>query len=47
VAHKLDVIRDFDVVIVMGDGAVVEIGNPDELLAKPSALRTLWDHQGL
>jgi ATP-binding cassette, subfamily C (CFTR/MRP), member 1 len=34
VAHRLETIRDADTILVMDKGKVVEVGNPDELLAK-------------
>ena len=35
VAHRISTIIDSDLVLVMGDGHVVEAGTPAELLAKP------------
>ncbi|KAK6200636.1 hypothetical protein LQW54_009679 [Pestalotiopsis sp. IQ-011] len=34
IAHRLDTIRDSDVVVVLNKGKVVEVGAPDDLLAK-------------
>ena len=34
VAHRLDTIRNADMILVMDKGKVVELGTPDELLAK-------------
>jgi ATP-binding cassette, subfamily C (CFTR/MRP), member 1 len=34
IAHRLDTIRDADTILVMDKGKVVEVGTPDELLAK-------------
>jgi len=34
VAHRLETIRDFDKVVVMESGGIVEDGHPDELLRK-------------
>lgn len=34
VAHRLDTVLDCDLVVVMEDGRVVEIGEPNELLRK-------------
>jgi ATP-binding cassette subfamily C (CFTR/MRP) protein 1 len=34
IAHRLDTIRDADTILVMDKGKVVEVGAPDELLAK-------------
>ncbi|KAJ3546303.1 hypothetical protein NM208_g2067 [Fusarium decemcellulare] len=45
VAHRLDQVTDFDVAVVMGDGKIIEIGDPEELLGRDSALRKLR-HQG-
>src|SRR5699024_5581749 len=48
VAHRLELVRDCDVVVVMAEGRVQESGPPDELLARPtSAFRALWESQGL
>lgn len=47
VAHRLEIVRDFDVVVVMGQGKVVETGSPAELLSRPSELRRLWENHGL
>ncbi|KAJ6446792.1 ABC multidrug transporter [Purpureocillium lavendulum] len=48
VAHRLELVRDCDVVVVMADGRVQESGPPEELLARPtSAFRALWESQGL
>ncbi|KAM0491705.1 hypothetical protein ACHAP8_010479 [Fusarium lateritium] len=41
VAHRLDHVTDFDVVVVMKDGRIIETGNPRELLTRDSALKTL------
>ncbi|SMR54476.1 unnamed protein product [Zymoseptoria tritici ST99CH_1E4] len=44
VAHKLEVIGGYDMVIVVDQGKVIELGNPRELLIKddPSAFAALW-----
>lgn len=34
IAHRLDTIRDSDVIVVLNKGKVVEVGAPDDLLAK-------------
>lgn len=47
VAHRLEVVKDFDVVVVMGEGRVLEVGRPEVLLARESELRSLWRSQGL
>lgn len=43
IAHRLDSILDFDLVIVMKDGKVAECGSPRTLLMQPSEFRNLWD----
>lgn len=48
VAHHLDIVRNYDVIIVLGDGNLLEIGHPDELLAQPdSEFYSLWASRGL
>jgi ATP-binding cassette subfamily C (CFTR/MRP) protein 1 len=34
VAHRVDTIMDSDVVVMMNDGSVVEVGSPDDLLKR-------------
>lgn len=46
VAHQLNTIVDFDVVVVMDSGRVVEVGNPRELLESKSAFKELWEVHG-
>ncbi|KAF5553404.1 Canalicular multispecific organic anion transporter 2 [Fusarium napiforme] len=41
VSHRLDYVTDFDLVVVMKDGRVIETGDPKELLAQNSALKAL------
>ncbi|QPC67746.1 hypothetical protein HYE67_009977 [Fusarium culmorum] len=41
VTHRLDHATDFDVVVVMKDGRIVETGNPRDLLTQDSALKAL------
>ncbi|CAG9993921.1 unnamed protein product [Clonostachys byssicola] len=46
VVHRLETVRDFDLVIVMGHGEILETGSPEELLAQPSSeLRKLYDRK--
>ncbi|KAH8599078.1 ABC transporter-like protein [Bisporella sp. PMI_857] len=45
VAHHLRTIRDFDKIVVLDQGRMIETGSPDELLARPSIFRELWDRQ--
>lgn len=48
VAHRLELVRGCDLVVVMSEGRVQEAGHPDELLGRPSsAFRALWESQGL
>lgn len=47
VLHRLDVVSEFDVVIVMGQGRVLEVGSPTELLAGRSELRSLVENKGI
>lgn len=46
VAHQLNTIVDFDVVVAMNSGRVVEVGKPRELLGSRSLFRELWDIHG-
>ncbi|KAK9415303.1 hypothetical protein SUNI508_02151 [Seiridium unicorne] len=43
VAHRLDTIADFDRVLVLDSGKVIEQGNPRDLLTRPSAFRSLYE----
>lgn len=43
IVHKLDLITDFDRVIVLDKGMIVEQGNPKELLRCPGSFKALWD----
>lgn len=46
VAHQLNTIVDFDIVVMMDSGRVVEVGNPRVLLESKSAFKELWDVHG-
>ncbi|KAL0937343.1 ABC multidrug transporter [Colletotrichum truncatum] len=46
VAHRLEAIVDYDVVVVMHEGKIVEVGNPRELLERPSRFKSLWVSRG-
>lgn len=47
IAHRLDTILDFDRIVVMEAGKIVEVGSPEALLKdKRSVFRTLYDEQG-
>ncbi|KAK7418553.1 hypothetical protein QQX98_003898 [Neonectria punicea] len=43
IAHRLDTISDFDCVVVMEKGHIVEAGKPGDLLASQSKFKALWD----
>jgi ATP-binding cassette, subfamily B, multidrug efflux pump len=45
IAHRLSTIRDADLILVMEDGAIVEQGNHDELLAADGAYAALYNSQ--
>lgn len=45
IAHRLSTIRDADVILVMEDGAIVETGTHDELLAAEGAYARLYRSQ--
>lgn len=46
VAHRLEIVKDYDVIIVMGAGDILEMGAPGELLSRPSsAFKSLWEQQ--
>lgn len=46
VAHRLETIRDLDLVVVMDKGRVAEVGNPRELRNKPGSLfGILWENR--
>jgi ATP-binding cassette subfamily B protein len=45
IAHRLSTIRDADLILVMEDGAIVEQGDHDELLARDGAYAALYRSQ--
>ncbi len=45
IAHRLSTVRRADRILVMGEGRVIEEGTHEELLARPSAYRRLYESQ--
>lgn len=45
IAHRLSTIRDADVILVMRDGDIVEVGNHEDLLAKDGFYASLYNSQ--
>jgi ABC-type multidrug transport system fused ATPase/permease subunit len=45
VAHRLKTIADFDKVLVLQDGQVMEYDSPGNLLSRDSHFKMLWDLQ--
>lgn len=45
IAHRLSTIRQADIIIVVSDGKIVEMGSHDELMAKNGAYRGLYIKQ--
>lgn len=43
IAHRLETVIDYDIVVVLDEGKVVEIGNPRELLRTQSRFKALWN----
>lgn len=43
VAHRLETILDFDRIVVLDQGRVIEEGTPSQLLQGNSAFRKLYD----
>lgn len=43
VAHRLDAIVKYDIVVVMDDGQIAEMGNPRDLLSRNSMFRRLCE----
>ena len=45
VAHRLKTIADFDKVLVLQEGHMIEYDSPQALLARDSRFKILWDLQ--
>ena len=45
VAHRLKTIADFDKVVILQDGHIVEYDSPGNLLARDSKFKMMWDLQ--
>jgi ATP-binding cassette, subfamily C (CFTR/MRP), member 1 len=45
IAHRLETIVDFDKILVLEDGRIVEYGNPQQLLQRDGVFKSLWNHQ--
>ena len=45
IAHRLSTIRDADLILVMKDGDIVEVGNHEQLLEKDGFYANLYNSQ--
>lgn len=45
IAHRLSTVRKADQIVVLENGAIVEMGNHDDLLAKSGHYSRLWNYQ--
>jgi ABC-type multidrug transport system fused ATPase/permease subunit len=32
IAHRLDTVRDYDLIVVLGEGKVIAVGSPNEII---------------
>ena len=46
IAHRLNTIADYDKIIVMDRGRIVEIGSPHELISKKGLFAEMVNHTG-
>lgn len=46
IAHRLNTIADYDRVIVMDKGTIIEIGSPCELIMKKGTFAEMVEHTG-
>lgn len=47
IAHRLETLQGFDRIVVMGNGEIIETGEPGELLRRPNGrFRELWEASG-
>jgi ATP-binding cassette subfamily B protein len=46
VAHRLSTLRNFDRIVVMQDGRIIDQGTPGALARRPGPYRDLLRHQG-
>lgn len=46
IAHRLSTVADYDSVIVMQKGAILEMGSPYELIQQRGAFYDMVDHTG-
>jgi ATP-binding cassette, subfamily B, bacterial HlyB/CyaB len=45
ISHRLQTIRDADMIVVLNDGAIDDVGNHAELLSRNFIYRQLWSQQ--
>ena len=45
IAHRLSLVRDLDVIVVLADGQIVEIGSHSQLMATPGLYASLYSSQ--
>ena len=45
IAHRLSTIKNADVIVVLNQGEIVEVGNHDTLIAKDGFYKKLYESQ--